>query len=575
MLQILLHTIIISFICMIWGLPAFIFIKKNSNEKYWLNQGITIFVSLFFMGLLSLAIISSWFFLLIPLKFSYLVTATIILALLLVLLYKPDIKKTFGAIDEPINFTLLQWIFIIAGILLFIILGTLQPANSDTEIYHLQIIRWTNEYAIVPGLANLYPRLGLGSSWFNLISLFHIPALKYQNFTFLNVTITIWFLLWLISKWNHHRLQKDNYNKIFSCLYFVLILYFLFDWQLFRDTANSTAYDFIVTVLTIFCLSFLAEDIFIKSTGFSFVFIILSISILAFKLSGIFILILSLFYLFRFRKINLWVKTLAAACVIIIPVLIKNYILTGYILFPSTFNFASPEWQVPEIVTNQFGEYIMNANKFYNTKLRFIDSYEKTTFNWIPFWIKGILWQHKLILLLSLSSLLIFFYRIPFSVDKKRMKLFCVSLWLIMLGWFFTAPDPRFAFGYILFLAFFPLCFLLGKYFSPIVQNIFLSFSILVTVLYISQKIKPVIDQPEYLIHTVPVNQPPYKTQLNNGLPIHYPEKINGNWNSRCFFTPLPCMNEPNPFVRLRGNEISKGFRMDQPDSNFIKNYNF
>ena len=249
MLQQVVHIIIISVICIIWGLPFYLFLSKRGLEKYWYAEGANTLIFLFFCGMLSLALLSSWLVLFFPLKINYLFAATAPLLLVLLLFFRKSIFPLYKNLNPIRGITVTQYIFIGSCFLLFTLLGTLKPVNIDTQLYHLQIIRWTNEYGTVPGLSNLYPRLGLGSNWFNLISLFYIPAFNHQNFTFLNTTVTIWFFLWLITKWRSSYMQDNNkpYSRIFSLYYFLLLLYFLYDWQLFRDTANSTSYDFIVT----------------------------------------------------------------------------------------------------------------------------------------------------------------------------------------------------------------------------------------------------------------------------------------------------------------------------------------
>jgi Sulfatase len=62
MVQQLIHIIIISIICIIWGLPSYLFLKKSSSEEYLYGKGASTLVFLFFSGLLSLAVLSSWVF---------------------------------------------------------------------------------------------------------------------------------------------------------------------------------------------------------------------------------------------------------------------------------------------------------------------------------------------------------------------------------------------------------------------------------------------------------------------------------------------------------------------------------
>lgn len=578
MLQQLIHIILISLICIIWGLPAYIYLTKEGTEKYWLKTGSGCVLFLFFTGLLSLSLISSWMVLFIPLKFEYLLYSTIVLFAILLTFFKSNILSTSQLYKIGIKFSLPGLFFLITCIL-FITLGTLKPVNIDTQLYHLQIIQWNNEYGTVPGLANLYPRLGLGSNWFNLISIFYIPAFEHSNFTFLNTTITIWFLLWLLHKWQiFHNKKEIPGNNSFALFFFILIIYFLFDWQLFRDTANSTNYDFIVTALTIIVLTYFAEDIFIaKKNKFSLPIILTSLSIIPFKLSGIFILIPVFFYLLHFKSAKIWLSSIAAGLLILLPLLIRNYITTGYPLYPTAFSINSPDWQLPLSMTEKFNDYVLHVNKFYNQNMGFIFSYEKTNFNWIPFWFKGILIQHKILLILTFLSTGLLFYKPLTQNNKQKFRLFIISLWLMTAGWFFTAPDPRFAYGFLLFAAFLPLSVALGKFISHrLIYNAGFSLMIPVILIYGFKKAEPIIKNPDHFLVVIQNDAPAFSKKMINEAAYNKTETINDNWNNRCFFTPLPCLSEENPYLIRRGSSIKSGFRMNPvTDSNFIQRYNY
>ncbi len=520
--------------------------------------------------------------LLLPLRFNYLLGATVVL-LLVLLFYRraPSFlqifKEGFRIQRNRANLFLIP--FIAACICLYLLLGALMPVNLDTYIYHLQIIRWTNEYGVVPGVANLYPRFGLGSNWFNLISFFYIPSFQHQNFSFLNTTAVIWVFLWLVNKWAIHYSQKDKepMHKVFAALYFLLLGYFLFDWQLFRDASNSTSYDFIITSLTLLCITFLSEEIFFQSKPtFSPFFLVAAIATIPFKLSGILILFLLVAYLLPFRKFNVWVKTGAIGIVIVLPLLIKNYIATGYPLFPFPVSISHPDWQLPLEMTAGLNDYIMNVNKFYNYQVSFINEQDISTFNWIPFWIKTILLKHKILLGLGLFSVALFFYNPAPAVSHRRIRLFIAALWLMLAAWFFTAPDPRFGFSFILFLAFFPLCLFLGRRIPASVYQYLFIIAIIPLVIYGLAKWKTGNRQAGLLAHVMPIETPPAKKILVDTIPFYLTRMDSLQWLYPCAFSQLPCMGENNPFVRPRGNRISDGFYMNpSPDSVFIRNYNY
>ena len=578
MLQLLLHTVLISLICIIWGIPAYFLLKKDEAEKYWIGNGLTFFSFLFFSGLLTISLISSWLIIFIPLTSNYFFIISTILALFFRFRYKKEINeiaKTLG----PINIRFSGWsLFIFVTILLLLLLGTLKPVNPDTQLYHLQIIRWTNEYGVVPGMANIYPRLGLGSNWFNLISLFHIPSLNHQNFTFLNTSVTIWFLLWLMGKFHYYASSPESKNnRILVFFYFLVTGYFLFDWQLFRDTSNSTAYDFIVTILITFCLSYFIENILKNESRqkHSIYFFFTSISVISFKLSGASILVLIIIALINEKSTKLLFKTLILSAIILFPVLIKNHITTGYILYPSLISVDNPDWQMPANMAGYFKEYIINSNRYYNHQFGTIDTLEKNQFKWIPFWFNGILLKHKLLLGLSLTSLLLLFFNPLKSINTARLKQFIFGLWIMIAGWFFMAPDPRFAFGVLLFAAFLPLSIWYGEKLPiKIYPIIFLIFSAGVLI-YAYSKSGYLIKKPVHFAYPVENDKPPFSELSIHGIPFNEPQIINQNWNNRCFFTPLPCICEKNPYLQPRGNDLSDGFIMKKPDSNFIKHYNY
>lgn len=576
MLQLLIHTILISVTCIIWGIPVFIFLKKNENEGYWLEKGLSFFPFLFFSGLLIISLISSWLILFIPLTSNYFLIFSITLFIFLRFRFKNDINE-IGKILKGLNIRLSGLtLFITLAIILLLLLGTSKPVNPDTQLYHLQIIRWTNEYGVVPGMANIYPRLGLGSNWFNLISLFHIESFSHQNFTFLNTSTTIWFLLWLTGKYQYYvSSPQSKINKIFALFCFLLTTYFFFDWQLFRDTANSTSYDFIVTIIFIFCLSYITENILRKESleKPSLYFIFISLSVISFKLSGVFIFVLILFYIINVKSTKFLFKTLALSIVLLIPILIKNYITTGYVLYPSLISVANPDWQMPATLARHFKEYIINSNRYYNHQLGFIDTFEKNHFNWIIFWFNGILFKHKLLLGLSLTSLLLIFFDPLKSIITTRFKELIFVIWIMIAGWFFMAPDPRFAFGFLLFAAFLPLSLWLGEKLSEKFYNVFFLILSIGILAYGYSKSNYLIKKPSHFIYPVENDTPPFLTLNIQGILVNEPEKINNNWNNRCFFTPLPCICEKNPYLRPRGNKLSNGFKMIEPDSIFIKHY--
>lgn len=578
MLQVLIHIIIISCICMLWGLLYFAFSKSGGLPVRRFRHFTELFVFLFFSGLIIISVIGSWLVLLLPLKFSYLLFL-ILLPLLFIIIkrkkYLSGIRSLFKE-SQPV-FSGSAVILSVAGILMFVVLGFAKTVNIDTEIYHLQIIRWTNEYGTVPGLANLYPRFGLSSSWFNLISFFHVPAFNAQNFTYLNATTVIWFFIWLVYKTEWNRKSKDG-NSSLSLFYFLLLVYSLFDWQLLRNTANSTSHDFIVTALLIFCIAFIIDDIF-NSRSLLLpvpVLIVLALSVIPFKLSGILVLLLLLYFLLLQNKKKNYLTVFAAGIIIILPHFIRNYFISGYPLYPIAFSPLQPDWQLPADMVKYFNEYILYNNRYYNQTIDFVSTAPRSIQSWIPYWFSGILLQHKIIIAAAITSAVVFVFKKEPEADRKKIRRLMAVLLLMLTGWFISAPDPRFGFGFILPLAFLPVSLYAGKFIHQKFYPLLLLIIAGAVCFYTYKKSDFVTKEPAYLLRPVSADQPPFRNVTKNGIELNTTEKINNNWNNRCFFTPLPCLCEENPFIKPRGENLKDGFRMDpEPDSHFIRKYNY
>src|SRR5260221_1336782 len=578
MLQQFVHIIIISCICCIWGLPLLLLGNIEKKERSWYRSFAGFLSFLFLSGLLTLSFLASLLCLFVPLRFTYLLCLTIILMLFLFFSSRHRIiALTNEAKYKSFPFPSAGTALLLVCLFLFLALSCLKPNNGDTQIYHLQIIQWTSRYKAVPGIANLFPRIGLGSAWFGLISLFHLPIFKNENYSYLNASLTIWFFIWLFSSWHHHFTRLPCNRSLFL-FHFLILVYALYDWELFRDAANSTNYDLIVTATTLLAVSFLLEGIWepANDKSFSIIFLIVAFSAIAFKFSGIFILLPVAYYLFHHRSPARILLPLCLFLTILAPAFIKNYIVTGYPLYPLSLTLGSPDWRVPKEMVDLLHNYITLSNRFYSQD--FVNSYifkEQHAF-WFPIWFSGILWQHRIAIILIASSVILLFTNTGLPPGKNRFRQCIILLLLMTAGWLFTAPSPRFGYGVLLPAASLPVSIWLG----PVIRTRWYSAALWITTaaicLYLPVKILPLIRQPSVLLRPQSVDTPAFKIIRNGSIAFHLPGKLYGNNDARCYNTDLPCICEENPWLQPRGSSLSDGFRMyPHPDSVFIQNYNY
>jgi len=106
------------------------------------------------------------------------------------------------------------------------------------------------------------------------------------------------------------------------------------------------------------------------------------------------------------------------------------------------------------------------------------------------------------------------------------------------------------------------------------IYKLILLVTIIVTGIYTIKKSKPIFDNPNYAIYPDSFKEPLYQVIRLNNIDLKLPDKINGNWDHRCYFLPVPCITQKNPYLQARGRDLKDGFRMyPKPDSNFISTY--
>ncbi|HEY4287265.1 MAG TPA: hypothetical protein VGN00_09210 [Puia sp.] len=564
---------------MLWGIPALLLSKQQLNRPHaWFRSRIGFLSFLFFAGALTLSAVATWWHLFQPLRFSHLLGLTLLLIIPLALFYNKDLLPFFP--KKTARGSVGGFIFCTAAILLLLALSCLQTVNPDTHIYHLQIIQWSYKYPVVPGLANIFLRLGLGSAWFSLTSFFYLPGLANENFTYLNVTMSIWFLLWLSSQWNYHfhRLISDPRSRLLCFFYFLLLTYCILDWEILRNAANSANYDTIMIVCTLAGLCFLIEQLVVpdQNPAFSGLFVLLIVSTISYKISGILSLLLVAYHLIHHRPTKQQFSlVLLAALFILVPIGIKNYVITGYPLYPFTLSVTSPDWKVPKDLVIHLNHYITYTNRLQSFNVDITHSLYNNV-NWIPEWFPQQFWSQQVLLLLALISTLLFFIRTDAGISHRSLRQLLAALFAILLVWLFTAPSPRFSLAPLLVAAILPLCLTLYKKINPSWYTPAFLIVSLICCIYGVHKANILVRSPQFLLHPANAETAPYRTVKLKDIDLHLVGIIHHNPDNRCYNTLLPCICQENPYLQPRGDSIRDGFRMTPyPDSAFIQNYKY
>jgi hypothetical protein len=450
--------------------------------------------------------------------------------------------------------------FIVWAIILLMSAGPV--IMDDTESYHIQSIKWIQEYGSVPGLVNLHERFGFNSSWFNSVAFFgFLPATT--GYTVLNGVLSMWFSYWLISSFNHFN-KEENFQAAFATV--AVLITSVLIWPLIRGNAASTNYDFITTVLVFILFSeiFLSRDFSPTIEWIIWPAYLFTVRMINFPV--LLLGIVALIFFIRQKNTKPFLFLIAYCLLLIVPYVIRNVIIAGYPFYPATsFDLMSVDWKPDPLMTERLLEYIKYYNRVSTTYLE-IEQTKALGQDWIPSWFKYLFFYDKLLVAAGLIGIVLSMALLFTQKNKAAVLLAAISvIWL--LCWLLISPDPRFVYGILLFGLFLLVYHVISsiKHLAPL--KVIMSFLIIAMILASSfYFISKLWKQPQYRNWLSPLQlpQPPVKEFMIDGISFHIPEPINNNWNARCYSTRLPCLYKIDPRLKPRGKNIEDGFRLEK-----------
>lgn len=337
--------------------------------------------------------------------------------------------------------------------LLFICVSAQKSHHADTDLYHAQAIRWIEEYGVVKGLGNWHNRLAYNSSYMCLQALFSGAFLLNQSTHTVNGYIAFGMFAYVL-----YSLLFQEKRKLNSSFWFriAMIVYICDAGTLSLLSSPNT--DTFALLLVLFILMKWCEYLELHEQNIVPYCVICVIGLFAVsvKLSVAMIMILLLkpvIVLISERKYKIIFTFIALGCFIILPFLIRNVIISGYLLYPyTTIDLFAVDWKMAKSVVDFDRNEIMAYGRgLYDYSLSGLTMKE-----WVPiWWTQQALWIKMLlviniILWLGYCGVLILDKRRKKSCDRDNLLLF-ITVSALLMFWFFTAPLARygkvFAFG--------------------------------------------------------------------------------------------------------------------------------
>jgi hypothetical protein len=392
----------------------------------------------------------------------------LVLCLVILLVCRKDLKKQWIAVLELFQNRSMNRLSSDAVILLlfvfFLAVSAMQPSSYDDYLYHAQALEWIERYGVVPGLGNLHFRFAYNSAFLCLQALFSWKWLVGQSLHTVNALYAFLLSAYCVSSFsflksdeNMQTSENVKSNAVFTVsgkavltsdlLKCVALVY------LFYDTSVLSGLDTdplaMMTVIYIFIKwAELTERQ--EKSGMPYALLgLLAVYACTLKLSCGAMVLLALYPLYIFirgrqgRKIGFCV---AAGVVILLPYLIRNVIISGYLLYPmNAIDLFSVDWKMPVYTLVEDRQGIQIWGRSLNGMLSEGKSWAEVAampfMQWFPVWFRSISHIQQLLFLLACAAMVDFLVHFVCHLiqrtkpDGQEFLLFvgidCFIFWLL------------------------------------------------------------------------------------------------------------------------------------------------
>lgn len=448
----------------------------------------------------------------------------------------------------------IYWLMGILGILATLLWTIQTPQHYDTALYHAQSVRWIEEYGVVPGLGNLHNRFAYNSAFMPLQALFSLEWLFDRSLHSLNGFICCVFLIWAVVTNNFIAGKKLLLSDFFK---FAMVIYICIN----KDYISSLSSDILAMLLTIYILTKWSE---LRESGeedaLSYAFIcMLCVWAATVKLSTATGVLLAVFPIVLLVKNKDWKTLVAHICagvLIALPWLIRNVIISGYLIYPyAKIDFFNFDWEMlPSIL-----EYDKQEIAVWGRKIEDVARYYEPIYKWVGVWFKAQSAFEKCLTITGMFSIVIV---VGLGIYKLFKKQYADAMLYIMpiIGlalWFFSAPLLRYGSAFLLL----PTCIVLERAYHKVKMPVkCLCLLVLIPLLgtYVARITQ--IDNVDLIKQDDYKHYATYEVNLN-GVTIWIPEE--GDQTGYWAFPSSPHI-ELMSIIELRGTDIADGFKVKE-----------
>lgn len=322
--------------------------------------------------------------------------------------------------------------------------------HTDTNIYHAAAIRIYEEYGLVKGIGNLQLHYAYNSSCLAFVSIFSLKWLLGSS-----LHTTTGFLETVMCLYAFHGLRAFRQHKahVADMMRIGILLYTLVN----VTRSMSPATDYATMFFALFIITAWCENFYEKGSELT-VYCLLTVAAVfaaTLKFSSCLLVLIGLYPAWCLIREKRWKEIgicLFGGCVILCPFLVRNYLISGWLLYPfEGIDLFKVPWKIPL-------EYLVHDAdqiKVWGRCLYDVEKVDMPLYEWLPVW-----WEHQFryekmflggVLLGTALQLLMVGMRL-YRKQKIRpqMAVLHLAVWGNVLVWFLVAPFIRYGLAFLI-----------------------------------------------------------------------------------------------------------------------------
>lgn len=449
-----------------------------------------------------------------------------------------------------------------------------EVTHPDTFLYHFNAVKWAKDYPVVPGLVNLHNRLGFNSSFFLFAAFTEVGVYEgHSSNVALSFLMVICLLQWFFIVCNPRELMA---KRIFCMMTLPFLLAHIF----YRMDIASLSTDYPTAALTlVFCLILLD-----RVDNRILLLLPMSAVIFSFKLSGMLavtaalILFAGYIFLAKYRRTNsqvvavkmrLLLISFGLLCFIIAGFVVRNIIISGWLLYPFPVGNLHLPWSVSKPYVQDMIDVISSYPKLPEASAQTVKN--RNFFYWFVPWFNKFKQSSEFFMFACAILVLVWSSFQLSSIGKfiyARLNLLALLIFAAasILFWFSSAPDVRFGSTYFYVLFASSIIFLFE---GSTNKNIMKIFIYVIFIYQMALNLPAFYMATEPHLFTFPYTQPRKLNRVvaspageNPPLYIYMPAQDN-----KCGDSPIPCTPYAGGLLHLHQRirqrvpgDLSKGF---------------